>query len=93
MWFHEKMMHLADSAADAVQAKMSWWVPCICTSMAASLFIFSQGDIVPQATMILSAIALPHPAAVPFGQRMPTGGPGGDDEDEEDAPLDLEEDA
>uniref|UniRef100_A0A7S1R6M6 Archaic translocase of outer membrane 11 kDa subunit n=1 Tax=Neobodo designis TaxID=312471 RepID=A0A7S1R6M6_NEODS len=92
MYFYQKLQHLVDSGADFVHSKMSWWLPAVGISMAGSLFLFSGGDIFNQGAMLLSHVALPHPTAPAFGQRLPPeamGGPGGDDEDDE-AALDLD---
>ena len=90
MYFYQKLQHLIDTGADYVQGKMSWWLPCVGVSMAGSLFLFSGGDIIGQGAMLLTSVALPHPTAVPFGQRLPAEamGPGGDEDDE--AALDLD---
>jgi hypothetical protein len=95
MYFYQKLQHVVDSTAEAVFARSSWWLPAIAVSMAGSLFIFSQGDILPQATMLLSSIALPHPAAPAFGQRMNAEAMGGGPDEEEpagdDEALELDE--
>lgn len=93
MYFHQKLQHVIDTGADFVFGKMKWWLPCMGVSMAASLFVFSQGEFVPQAYMLLSAAALPHPAATAFGQRIPAEAMGGGEEEgEEGSSLELDVD-
>jgi hypothetical protein len=90
MYFYQKLQHLVDSGADYVHSKMSWWLPMVSVSMAGSLFLFSQGDIFGQGAMLLTSVMLPHPTAVPFGQRVPEmGGPEGGDDDVDALDLDA----
>jgi hypothetical protein len=92
MYFYQKLQHLIDTGADFVHSKMNWWLPCVGVSMAGSLLLFSQGDLIGQGMMLLSSVAIPHPTAVPFGQRIPSdhGGPEGDDGDDDVEALDLD---
>jgi hypothetical protein len=93
MYFYQKLGHVIDTGADFVFSKMNWWLPTVGVSMVASLFLFSQGDLIPQLSMLAMPVLLPHPAAPAFGQRMPQGGPDGEEggEDESEEAVELED--
>lgn len=87
MYFYQKVQHIVDTGSEAVFGKMKYWVPAIGVTMVASLFLFAAEDAIPQGTMLVAAVGLPHPSASVFGQKMPDGMPpgpeGDDDEDDE----------
>lgn len=81
MYFHQKLQHVVDHAADWMFAKTKYWIPSVGVAMAVSIF-FLSGPMAIQEGMSLVVPVL-SPALQPplFGLAMPEGPHGGDDDD------------
>jgi hypothetical protein len=90
--FHQKVKHLADTAADYVFSKSSWWLPSIMLAGSGAVMLFSGPMGIPSLMQVASGVVSPVPATSTFGQEMPGqhhGGGGGGGAGEEDEDLDM----
>lgn len=89
---HQKLKHLADTGADFIFSKSSWWMPSIMLAGSMAVMMFSGPMGIPSLLSIAGTVASPVLPTSTFGQEMPGhpgqgggGGQGGDDEED----LDL----
>lgn len=84
MYYYEKVQSVVDHSADFVVSKCRWWLPCVTTAVAASLF-FLGGPEAPLHGFTLASTAM-QPFLSPVIFQAPRGmhgeGPPEDDEDD-----------
>jgi hypothetical protein len=71
MYFHEKVMHVADHAADFLFSKVYFWMPAVAAASAAGMLLMSGPMVLPHALGLVAPILGPLPQPSVFGQSMP----------------------
>lgn len=88
MYFHQKLLHVVDHAADWMFSKTKYWVPSVGVAMVASIFLLSGPTAIQEGMSMALPILTPAIQPPLFGMQMPEG-PGGDHEDDDDGEEDL----
>jgi hypothetical protein len=84
MYFHQKLMHVVDHAADWMFAKTKYWLPSVGAAMAVSIFFLSGPMAIQEGMSLVVPVLSPALQPPMFGLAMPEG-PGGEEEGDEDS--------
>ena len=87
MFFHQKLLHLVDHAADMLFEKVHYWIPVVGVGMTVSLLLFGAENPVGELLSLTIPVLGPIPQQTVFGREVPGRGGGGGEESEEDAEL------
>lgn len=81
MHFYERANHVAAKVSTLLTDKCKWWMPCVATSIVASLFLLGGPEWFGQLLTLGNVVVLPYLSPVPF--QLPAGMPEpAEDEDE-----------